>query len=88
MSQLSGNPTHVGERSSWYLFLHHQKMCNDMVEELLLSDRDEINSPDARTSGTCYCRKREEAKKGGLQRQGYALQWDQSWPHLVGPALG
>ncbi|PKK28402.1 PDZ and LIM domain 1 [Columba livia] len=45
-----------------------------MVEELLLSDRDEINSPDARTSGTSYCRKREEAKKGGLQRQGFQSQ--------------
>lgn len=95
VSQLSGNLLHLGERSSWYLSRHHQKMCNDVVEELLLSDRDEISSPDACTLGgnnlwndKFYCRKREEAKKGGLQKQGCALQWDHSWPCLVGPALG
>lgn len=47
LSQASGNPPH--ERSSRCHFLHHQEMCNDAVEELPLSDRDEINNPDART---------------------------------------
>lgn len=38
-----------GERSSLCHFRHRREMRNDAVEELLLSDRGEINGPDACT---------------------------------------
>lgn len=42
-------PHTLGQMSSQYHFLHCHEMCTDVVEELLLFARDEINSVDAWT---------------------------------------